>query len=773
MLHGRTSELRALDLLLTGARSSQGGALVIRGDIGAGRTALLDHAAESAAAAGMRVLRARALERERDLPFAGLSLLLPAALDAPDLGGDRLQAGLAMLELLHRAAAARPLVCLVDDAQWIDRHSAEALAFAARRLGDAPMALLFTVRSGPEDAPSPLSAEGLPELPLRPLGMVAAGLLLAETASDLPAHTRDRIRTAAEGNPLALLEFSATTRQDPAASMLKTITVWPETAERLLEQYDETPLATERMLLLCAADDTKDAVVLNAAARRLELHPSDLYPAERAGIVRLGRDGMTFTHPLLRPAIYQRSTIADRVAVHRALADSLGPERGARHLAAGATYPDAAIADLLDRSAVRLTDRAAATAAMEDSARLSTDPRARARRLAAAAAGAADLGLTTQAHRLAARAEALPRFPGVRGDLMAVRARMAGVRPSGPVEGLLLAGDDPGALALATALVTDARVRGMPGRLPYALLALSEARLHLGDHRLAATSAEEGLAAAREAGQPHIAHHLNAVLAWLAAVRGDLPEGDGLPERDGKGERRCGDDPTPLGVWAAGLLHLGLARAALSPERLLEGSPHLRAIPDLVEAAVRAGVPEAGHDHLARFERWAAGTGRPEPAGLAIRCRALLGGRDPERLYAAATRLLTARPYDHARTTLLHGEWLRRARRPAEARERLRVAHAVFEDLGARPWAERALAELRAAGEPVTGRKPPGLPPQQLRVIRLAAGGASNREIATRLGISPRTVGNHLYKAFPRLGVASRDELEGLLRTGHALLTDL
>jgi DNA-binding CsgD family transcriptional regulator len=224
-------------------------------------------------------------------------------------------------------------------------------------------------------------------------------------------------------------------------------------------------------------------------------------------------------------------------------------------------------------------------------------------------------------------------------------------------------------------------------------------------------------------------------------------------------------------VWAAGLLHLGLARAALSLERLLEGSPHPRAIPDLVEAAVRAGVPEAGHEHLARFERWAAGTGRPEPAGLVIRW-ALLGGRDPERLYAAATRLLTARPYDHARTTLLYGEWLRRARRPAEARERLRVALAVFEDLGARPWAERALAELRAAGEPVTGRKPPGLPPQQLRVIRLAAGGASNREIATRLGISPRTVGNHLYKAFPRLGIASRDELRGLLSTGHALLTD-
>ncbi|WP_433238758.1 helix-turn-helix transcriptional regulator [Streptosporangium sp. CA-135522] len=174
----------------------------------------------------------------------------------------------------------------------------------------------------------------------------------------------------------------------------------------------------------------------------------------------------------------------------------------------------------------------------------------------------------------------------------------------------------------------------------------------------------------------------------------------------------------------------------------------------------------------ARFEDWAARTGRPGHAGLALRCRALLdGGPTAEHLLPAAAALLRAVPYEHARALLLHGELLRRARRRGSARQSLEAAHATFTRLGAEPWAERALAERRAAGdvtgstaERFAGRAPgkpecPRLTAQEERVVRLAATGHGNREIAARLGISPRTVGNHLYKAFPKLGVSSRGDL--------------
>jgi len=200
----------------------------------------------------------------------------------------------------------------------------------------------------------------------------------------------------------------------------------------------------------------------------------------------------------------------------------------------------------------------------------------------------------------------------------------------------------------------------------------------------------------------------------------------------------------------------------------------LRSIPDLVEAAVRLGQPERAAEPLARFCAWAQRADTPGIEALAERCEALIASGDPERHYLAALKLHTE-SFEQARTQLLYGAWLRRRRRKASARTQLRAAVNYLERIGAAPWAEQARAELTATG--VTAPRPdrPGLPrltPQELQVARLAAQGLSNRDIAAQLFLSPRTVGYHLYKAYPKLGITSRGQLDphtlGICSSGAA-----
>ncbi|MBP2706101.1 AAA family ATPase [Microbispora sp. RL4-1S] len=745
MLHGRTGELRALDLLLSDAQTSRGGALIVRGAAGAGKTALLDHAARAARAAGMQVVRATALECESAIPFAGLSQILPLTLDASLSNSDRFSVGLAVLALLRQVAAGRSLVCVVDDAHWLDPASAEALSFAALRLDTAPVALLL---ASPADHPWTGSTR---ELILAPLDEADGAALLAERAPGLVPIMKRCVIAAAEGNPLALVEFArnVSTRPGVGRPQRKTITVRPEIAGRFLRPVRELPRETVMAMLICAAADVcplpgfadlrgeaGDLAALQAAAERFGISLSSLSLAEHAGLVGLNRTGVKFTHPLVRMAVYQSACAADRMRAHRALAAVLPPASAVFHLAAAATGPDGATADFLERLAGGLRSRALAGEALEEAARLTSEPAARARRLLAAAAAAFDIG-------------------PARATAMTAGAWMAEAAPHGqpagglddPVEALLQAGDDQSASILASALVAECRDRDMPGRLPYALHGLSSALRQMGDHQAAEAAAHEGLAVAREVAQPHQEARLSAILAWLAAARGEA-----VP---------IGDEMTPLAVWTAALLDLSLGRHGAALERLLAGPLHVLATPDLVEAAVRAGNPAVGREPLERFEEWAAGTCRAAPAGLALRSRALLAtdAHHAVKLYSAAAELLGVRPYEQARTALLHGEALRRARHPTQARQHLRTAHSVFTELGAHPWAERARAELLATGvaDPVEAGSL--LTPQEHRVVRLAAGGAGNREIAAQLGISPRTVANHLYKAFPKLGVASRNEL--------------
>ncbi|MFI6742684.1 LuxR C-terminal-related transcriptional regulator [Nonomuraea sp. NPDC050451] len=343
----------------------------------------------------------------------------------------------------------------------------------------------------------------------------------------------------------------------------------------------------------------------------------------------------------------------------------------------------------------------------------------------------------------------------------------------------LLAADAGSALRLTSTLVADCRHQDLMGLLPYALQLQSHALLLSGRNAEALRQATEGLKLAGELGQTHRVGHLSGVVALIAAMNGDEERCRAYAESS---LAYCADHDAPAGAalatWALGLLELGLGRAGAAVahlERVVAGPAHhpviaVRCAADLVDAAVQADLPGAAVEPLALLEQWAKNTRQRWIGAVALRCRALVApDGEAEPLFAGALDLHgpSQASFQRARTELAYGQWLRRTRRRSEARSHLRAARAAFEQLGAVPWAERAATELSAAGEPSPAPPLPealrGLTPQERHVVFLAAQGASNREIAARLFLSPRTVGYHLYRAFPKLGITSRTELAGLL----------
>jgi DNA-binding CsgD family transcriptional regulator/tetratricopeptide (TPR) repeat protein len=904
VLYGRGVELAEIERLLVGARQGRSAALVVRGEAGIGKSALL---AAAAAADDTRVLRAVGVESELELPFAALHLLLRPALErAPALpapqaaairgvfglteagGVDRFLVGVAVLGLLAELAADGPLLCLVDDAQWLDRASAEALVFAARRLDAEGVVMLFAAR----DDDGRFDAPGLPELRLRGLGDAdAAAVLEPHRLSPL---IRDRIIEEATGNPLALVELPAALAPgqrdgDPGPVVLQVGASNP--AGRVQVEFGRRigrlPEPTQALLLVAAAEDTGDLAVVLRAGELLGAHLPDLDPAERAGLVRVEAAVVGFGHPLARAAAYRGATVGRRLAAHRALAavldDQAGADRRAWHLAVAATGPDEAVAAALERSAERAHRRAgyAAVAALhERSARLTPDGTRRARRLAAAAHAAVEAGQLRRAKDLAVRAASGSDDPAMLADLARIRAgvefeqgsprtatqllldgatavgqspavaaallveaglaswfiggprladravaklpadslpagsRLApfvrglrglsrfqageladalpllreavdGLRGAGlDIQGMLMAGSICLAAAeyaaceeLVGAAVTRCRQDGVIGRLPLALQILGVAQtLGRGRHGEAAAGLEEALQLALDTGQHRVASQIQCSLALIAAFGGDEQRCRTLAE-DGIRAATAHDNPgvAAVGGWAVGLLDLGLGHHQDALARLEatagQGTPiAVFCAADLVEAAVRAGQPERAGEALSRVEEWAASSRLPTIRAAALRCRALLSpGPEAGEQFAAAADLAAQadQPYERARTELLYGGWLRRARRRADARSHLRTALDLFDRVGASPWADRARAELRAAGETPTPRESgtdvlSRLTPQERRVVRRAATGASNRTIAAELFLSHRTVGYHLYKAFPKLGIASRAELASL-----------
>jgi DNA-binding CsgD family transcriptional regulator len=910
MLYGRNSQRAEIDELLRGARSGRSGVLVICGEAGIGKSALLDYAAETAT--GMRVLRATGIEFEAELPFAYLHLLLRRELRRlealPAVQADALRAALgqqtattddrfligqAVLSLLCEISDEAPLLCLVDDCQWIDRASMDALLFVARRVDAEGVAILLAGRG--DEAVDVVG--GLPTIELSGLEREASLSLLADQAGDLETQVRDWVVTEAAGNPLALIELPAMLSPDQRAGQLPvhgfpagTGVSVSRVQQAFADRFAALPEGAQHFVLVAAAEDTGELATVLAAAEKFGTTLRDTGHAEHSGLVSVDGSAVRFRHPLCRAAVYSSAPAARQLAVHRALADVLcGPEdadRRAWHLAAAATECDESAAHELEQAAKRAAERggrAAVAAAYERAAQLSADRFARGRRLTAAAEAAAEAGLVDRAKGLADRAAALVTEPHQLAAVAQIRAGFAHAQGSHPLaadilveaarritgaapdvaarllfegasaacmavdvpamekitrllgsltragrpdpipvadailgvaeiasgrpetgvpvlRGLsartveqpgklglreparillsLLIGDIETGYRLAVAFEHDCRERGAIGLLPEALLFLAKAQLATGQYCDAVTNATEGLRIARDTGQRQNRVHLIAIIACIAALEGDT--------------ERCNDlvaamrqeSPLAADTWSPGvlgLLDLSLGRHVAAFERLkvvtrLPNITTMPSLPVLVEVAMTVNDISCARAAYERFAAWALETGRRWPAAVMLRCRALLAANNEDdadavdEWFAAAVDLHegTMAPFEHARTRLLYGEWLRRHRRRADATTQLRVARELFDRLNVRPWADRAATELRAAGDtegvPARSTDPlRSLTAQELQVVRLAAQGLSNRAIGARLFLSPRTVGYHLYKAYPKLGVANRAQLTQLL----------
>jgi len=444
-LVGRRREREALERLLQSAGTPRGAVLVVRGEPGVGKTALLDFAAE--AAAGFRIVRTVGVQSEMELPFAAIQQLcapilelrerlpLPQRLalevafgltDGPVPNG--LLIGLAILGLVSEAAEDRPLLCVVDDAQWLDRSSAAALSIVARRLTAEKVVLLVAARDLDE------TFAGLPELTVRGLGRADARTLLEGVLpSPLDAQVLERVVAETGGNPLALLELPrglSPTQLAGGFGLPAAVPLHAGIEERFIRWFAGLPADARRLVLLAAADPTGDAALVWRAAENLGIGEAAALAAESDGMVTFA-GAVTFRHPLVRSAVYRAAGPDERSEVHRAIAASTDPEvdpdRRAWHRAQGATMPDEDVAAELERSAARAQARggfAAAAAFLERSSALTLDPARRAGRALAAAHARQQAGGLDDALALVGSAEAGPLDELQRAQAEVLRARI-------------------------------------------------------------------------------------------------------------------------------------------------------------------------------------------------------------------------------------------------------------------------------------------------------------------------------------------------------------
>ena len=906
-LIGREAEQSALDALLAGLRAGRSGSLLLRGEAGIGKTALLDHAVDRAR--DLLVLATEGVEPEADLPFAGLHRLLRPVMhlfgslpvsQAGALGAalgqdagesahaaapvDRFLVGAGVLSVMAEAAEPNGVLCVVDNAQWLDPESADALGFAARRLAADRVLLLFAARDG-------FTMPGIASCSVGPLSTAAVHELLGTVAPPVVPKVRDRIVELSAGNPLAVLELprAFTEAQRMGTEPLPTDL---DPGERIrtawLSRVAALPESARRLLVVAAADPSADLAVLGRVANGMGVALGDLEPAERAGLVSVSPDGVRFDSPLLRATIYADAGFLGRHAVHASLAEAFHgshPDRWAWHRAAIAEAADPELADELERSAERAKLRAgyAATAsALERAAELTAGEALRTRRFIAAASAAWTAGQSERAERLLVLAEAVSAgAPDARvallrgkmeahlgrpsiavGTLRAAARDLAHDHPDLAVEALTLAmeaaamaGDfsqTPALAELASALASGRPfplsdlitgiahlASGEPARAAVQLRSFIDhaesiedpARLawgavaaaYLGDEETTRRLYDRAIGRARDTGHVTLLPFLleqRAMAEWSAGqtgfAEGDATESVRLTEElgrvrpallamatltDAAARRGRVEEARELGARTvaaaeqygvglavdlveAALMELDLAQgrvdAALERALRLDGTQGrdthpmvtILTTPTRVEVLVRADRPVPAEE-MERFRQWTLVSPGPGYPPLLARCEALLAApEDAAAPYERALRLheTADRPFDLARTRLLYGEFLRRRRRPGQAREHLRAATEGFERLGCPLWADRARAELRAAGE--TAGEPHGeafdqLSPQEMQIIRMVAEGMSNREVAGQLFLSPRTVEYHLYKAYPKLGISSRSELVRLTAGAH------
>lgn len=888
-LVGRDAALESIrDLLDSGSRT-----VVVTGIPGAGKTSLLSVAARAEAADGRLVLALTCHASDRDLAFGVLVDLLSGAPDAEDVldlvvpsatrpaATDPLRLRLEVLAWLERLGETRPVVVIIDDAQWCDDSSLSVLGFVAHRIGGSGTSVLVAARG--DTPPRPMA--GHPQLDLPPLPDVDAKALLRRAGVHVDALVLPSVIQRAAGNPLALLELgraAASGDQHDAA---------PSSVESAFgDQLAALPPATREVLLLAAACDG-DLRVLGRAVEPSRL-VIDLAPAESGGLVTVVDHVVRFRHPLVRSAAYSLGPTADRLAAHTRLAAAYhdDPERCAWHRAEATVVPDADVAAALV-SASELAERRGANAEaarlMVRASELSGDRSDREERLLAAlwissAAGSFDWVSSTgrqlsaettdpviRAHSSHIAAYALAqteRSSLARHALVEVLALLVDTDPTFGWSSLTTlavltyrAGWDPAEVATWLEAYEQAVLDAPPSSFPSLISAgrafvrlqiapasqppgvlelvrdapvpdysLERAATHemilgaaawlLDEPTIAIERFERSIDLMRRADAPgqmtqtlvglalvqfavgdfdavdqaarlvgDIAEARNQVYAvvdsWdlrsrVAGIRGDVALARDLCNR------------VLLEIPARDALAVELAvRVTMSWVRLAEHDaqgawsevrwlfdedgeprhPHVsyRELAHYAATAVRAGATDELGRVLEVAERRLADP-RPYHRLQLARARALLAGEDAEPWHRAAVGDPAWRqwPFELANAQLEYGAWLRRRHRQTDARVQLQPALETFTRLGTRAWEDLARAELRAAGVATADPEPSAwsdLTGQERQVVRLAAAGKTNPEIAAALYVSPRTVSTHLYNAFPKLGVTSRAQLRDVV----------
>ncbi|MDF2824358.1 MAG: regulatory protein LuxR [Mycobacterium sp.] len=470
-LHGRTTECDTLRALVTSVPGGSAQVLVLRGEAGVGKTALLRFVTD--VASSFRCIQVAGVESDMELAYAGLQQLCAPLmgrvdeLPAPQRDAlrvafgqgsgptpDRFLVGLAVLSLLATAAESRPLLCVIDDAQWLDQVSVQTLGFVARRLMAEPVALLFAVRDTGEDV-----LTGLPELRIKGLPDAdARDLLESVMVGGIDPGVRDRLVAETRGNPLALLEVPRTVAAPELAGGF-----WNAGSQNSPGRIEESfvrrvqalPDPTRLLLLVAAAEPVGDSALFLRAAARLGIAVDALAPAEAAGVIEFGTR-MRFYHPLMRSAAYRAADLSDRRIAHRALADATDPEvdpdRRAWHAANAAAGTDDAVAAELESSAARAQSRggiAAAAAFLERATILTADPVLRGARALAAAQAKRDAAAPAAAHELLGVAEQAPLTDLNRARAARLRAQMEFVRSRSGAAGAPPVGDTAPALLAA------------------------------------------------------------------------------------------------------------------------------------------------------------------------------------------------------------------------------------------------------------------------------------------------------------------------------------
>jgi DNA-binding CsgD family transcriptional regulator len=902
----RGFEKQTLNEMLDSVRGGRSRALVLRGEPGVGKSALLGYAV--ALAEGMRVVRMVAVESENHLGFAAAHRLLMPFLPELDrlpepqfralsvafglVSGppaDPFLVGLAALTLLSDAAEVQPVLCVIDDAQWLDEESADLLGFVARRLLAERVGLLFAVREtvNLEQQPQALAQLSIYGLP----SQAAYELLETSVAQPIDPAVAAQLVTETAGNPLAVVEAARELTPDQlsgAAPLPEPLSVGRRLQESFVRRVRELPPDTQALLLLAAAGSPGQGDPFWRAAADIGIPESAAAAAETAGLMTFWPE-VRFAHPLVRSAVYHAATAAQRRRAHRALAmaSEHDPVSRAWHLAAAAARRDEQVAAEVESAADQTRSRggyAATALLLELAAQLTPDPERRAERELAAAqvhvlAGTVDRadalldqaaqGLrnprssaeVTRLHGridaacgrvaeatavlvdaarklqsfdpLAARdallsalesaafagwaqsAQLLGEIAEIARDLPAAggapdsapmlllqgyTARVttgyaAGVPPMRGAITAFLRGDadpdaalrcleltaisaadllDENAVELLTKMWIDAaRKSGALARLAGGL-AFRSAFVDAPSGRLSAarTASAEASDLGKVTHNPAIVPPTGAHRVITLALSGDelmARETAAAVAREAPSRGAAGE--AALAAYALGVLEVSLGNYAAAVAGLepayLDGTPLIgtQALPDLVEASVRAGQRGLAESALQRLAERAGASATPLALGLLARSQALvLESGDAHERYEEALRLLggTRSLPQLARTHLVYGEWLRRQRLRREARDQLRMALAMFEEAGLDAFAERSRVELRATGERVRKKvlgDPEELTPREAQIATLVSEGEGNRQIAAQLFVSPSTVEYHLRKVFRKLGVTSRTQL--------------